>query len=225
MLPVKVTEISEAFRICGVPCAIEHKYDGFRVVITKEGNEVKLFTRRLENVTKQFPDVVETVKKHVKAKDFILDSEVVGYDPKTKRYKPFESISQRIKRKYDIDKLIKKLPVEINAFDILYLNGKSLVNEPFKKRRELLEKIIKPEHYKIKPSVQLVTDSEVKAMQFYKEALKMGEEGIMIKNLNATYQPGRRVGHIVKMKPVSNDLDLVIIEQASFINLTKEESI
>src|SRR3989344_5835513 len=185
MLPVKVTEISEAFRICGKPAALEHKYDGFRVVITKKGDEVKLFTRRLEEVTNQFPDVIEIIKKHIKAKDFIIDSEAVGYDPKTKRYKPFESISQRIKRKYDIDKLIKQLPVEINAFDILYLNGKSLVNEPFKKRRELLEKIIKPEHYKIKPSVQLVTDSEVKAMQFYKQALKDNQEGVIIKNLNS----------------------------------------
>src|SRR3989344_7389491 len=80
MLPVKVTELKEAFRICGKPAAIEHKYDGFRVLINKDGEEVKLFTRRLENVTKQFPDVVEVVKKYVKGKSFVLDSEVVGYD-------------------------------------------------------------------------------------------------------------------------------------------------
>ncbi|MCA9485432.1 MAG: DNA ligase, partial [Nanoarchaeota archaeon] len=101
MLPVKVTEIAEAFRICGKPAAIEHKYDGFRVVINKKGDDVKLFTRRLDNVTKQFPDVVKVIRTHVKAKDAILDSEVVGYDPKTKRQRPFEAISQRIRRKYD----------------------------------------------------------------------------------------------------------------------------
>lgn len=211
MLPVKVTTIEEAFKMCGKPAAIEHKYDGFRVVINKKSDEIKLFTRRLEEVTKQFPDVVEAVKKNVKGKDFILDSEVVGFDTKTKKYLPFEAISQRIKRKYEIERLIKELPVEVNVFDVIFYNGKTLMNEPFKKRRELLEKIVKNENWKIKISKQIVTDSEEKAMKFYKEALKIGEEGIMIKNLNAGYQQGRRVGFMVKMKPIVNDLDLVIV--------------
>jgi len=119
MLPVKVTEIEEAFRICGKPVAIEHKYDGFRVMINKdEKGSITLFTRRLENVTKQFPDIVETIKQNINGNSFILDSEVVGYNPKTKKYLPFEAISQRIKRKYDIEKLQISLPVEINVFDV-----------------------------------------------------------------------------------------------------------
>ncbi|MEK6818587.1 MAG: ATP-dependent DNA ligase, partial [Nanoarchaeota archaeon] len=170
MLPVKVTEIDEAFRICGRPAAIEHKYDGFRMLINKKGKEVFLFTRRLENVTKQFPDVVEAIKKYVKGEDFIIDSEVVGYDPKTKRYRPFEAISQRIKRKYDIDKIIKDLPVEVNVFDVIYHNGKSYIDVPFKDRRKILEKIIIKEEWKIRPSTQIVTDSNEEAMKFYKEA-------------------------------------------------------
>src|SRR3989338_3760629 len=210
MLPVKVTEIGEAFRICGKPAAIEHKYDGFRVVINKIGNDVKLFTRRLENVTNQFPDVVQTIKKFIKAKEVILDSEVVGYEPKTKRQRPFEAISQRIKRKYDIEKLEKELPVEVNVFDIIYHNGESLMQKPFSERRKVLEKIIPYEKWKIRLSMQIVTDSEEVALKFYNEALKAGEEGIMIKNLNAGYQQGRRVGYIVKMKPAANDLDFVI---------------
>jgi len=210
MLPVKVTEIKEAFRICGTPCAVEHKYDGFRVVISYDGKEVKLFTRRLDDVTKQFPDVVKIVEKHVKGKEFILDSEVVGYDPKTKRGKPFEAISQRIKRKYDIDKLEKELPVEVNVFDVLYYNGKSYMDHPFKERRKVIEKIVKSEKFKIRVSEQIVTSSEEEAMKFYKEALKLGEEGIMVKTLDVGYQQGRRVGYIVKMKPQANDLDLVI---------------
>ncbi|MEM3074930.1 MAG: ATP-dependent DNA ligase [Candidatus Pacearchaeota archaeon] len=210
MLPIKVTNIKEAFRICGIPCAIEHKYDGFRVVITKKDNEIKLFTRRLEEVTNQFPDLVELVKKYIKGKNFILDSEVVGFDPKTGKYKPFEAISQRIKRKYDIEELRKKLPVEANVFDVLYYEDESLVSKPFKERRKILEKIIPNEKWKIKPSFQIITDSEKLAMQFYKEALKIGEEGIMIKNLNATYKPGRYIGYIVKMKPEKHDFDLVI---------------
>ncbi|MFH1803175.1 MAG: ATP-dependent DNA ligase [archaeon] len=210
MLPVKVTEIKEAFRICGKPAAIEHKYDGFRVVINKVGNDVSLFTRRLENVTKQFPDVVQTVKKYVKAKEIILDSEVVGYDPKTKTQRPFEAISQRIRRKYDIEKLEKDLPVEVNVFDVIYYDGKSLMREPFTKRRKVLEKLIPHEKWKIRPSMQIVTDSEEEALKFYHEALKLGEEGIMVKKLDAPYQQGRRVGYIVKMKPAANDLDLVV---------------
>src|SRR3989344_3877513 len=211
MLPVKVTEIEEAFRICGKPAAIEHKYDGFRVLINKdEKGNISLFTRRLENVTSQFPDVVETIKRYVKANSFILDSEVVGFDPKTKIYLPFEAISQRIKRKYDINKLQKTLPVEINVFDILYYNNKAIENLSFKERRSILTKIIKEEQYKIRPSMQIITSDESEALKFYKSALTKGEEGIMLKRLDAPYHPGRRVGYMVKMKPDSAEFDLVI---------------
>jgi DNA ligase 1 len=211
MLPVKVTEMSEAFRICGKPLAVEHKYDGFRVVINKDSNgEIKLFTRKLDNVTKQFPDVVEIVKNYVKGKSFIIDSEVVGHDPKTKKTKPFEFISQRIKRKHEIDKLVKKLPVEVNVFDVMYYNGKSTIDMLFKKRRELIEKIVKTKKTKIRLSRQFVSGNEGKIIKFYKGALKIGEEGIMFKKLDAPYRPGRRVGYIVKMKPDAMDLDLVV---------------
>ncbi len=211
MLPVKVTDLSEGFRICGKPLAVEHKYDGFRVLINYDGKNVSLFTRKLDNVTKQFPDVVEIIKKHVNGKSFVLDSEVVGYDPNKKEYKPFEAISQRIRRKYDIDQIIKKLPVEINVFDIIFWNGDSQIDKPFKERRKLLEKVVRPEKWKIRHSTQFVTDNEKEVEKFYKDALKTGEEGIMMKNLNAPYRPGRRVGFMVKMKPEAKDLDLVIV--------------
>ncbi len=211
MLPVKVTEISEAFRICGKPVAVEHKYDGFRMIITSNGKEIKLFTRRLEDVTKQFPDVVSCIKQHVKAKEFILDSEVVGYDKDKKRYTPFEAISQRIKRKYDIEKLIEKLPVEVNVFDVLYADGKEILERPFSKRREILEGLIVPKQWIIRLSRQIVTSDEKEVEKFYKNALKIGEEGIMFKKLDAPYRPGRRVGYMVKLKPEVADLDLVIV--------------
>ena len=211
MLAVKAKDIEDAFRICGKPAAVEHKYDGFRVVINKDGEKISLFTRRLEEVTKQFPDIVDAVRKNVKGKNFILDSEAVGYDSKTKKYKPFEAISQRIKRKYDIDKLVKSLPVELNIFDVLYLDGKSLMDEEFRTRRKILEKIIKNEDYKIKVAKQIVTSSEKEAMEFYKDALKIGEEGIMVKKIDAPYRQGRRVGYMVKLKPAVKDLDLVIV--------------
>lgn len=211
MLPVKVTNLDEAFRICGKPAAIEHKYDGFRVLINKNGKEISLFTRKLENVTNQFPDIVSAIRKYVKGDSFVLDSEVVGYDPQNKNYMPFEAISQRIKRKYDIDDLIKKLPVEINVFDILYYNGKSVIDNTFYERRKLLEKAVKTERFVIRLSTQFVSGDEKEVEKFYKEALKIGEEGIMVKKLDAPYRPGRRVGYMVKMKPEAADLDLVIV--------------
>jgi DNA ligase 1 len=211
MLAVKVADIEEAFEVCNKPAAIEHKYDGFRMLISKHGKEIKLFTRRLENVTNQFPDVVEVVRKNVKGDSFMLDSEVVGFDPKTEVYKPFEAISQRIKRKYEIEKLIKELPVEVNVFDIVYYNGKSLLNLPFRERRKLIEKIVSSVKLKIRVAEQIITDSEKEALDFYKKALKLGEEGIMVKNIEAPYQSGRRVGYMVKLKPSIKDLDLVIV--------------
>lgn len=211
MLPVKVTKIEEAFKICGRPAALEHKYDGFRMLINSNNGIVTLFTRKLENVTVQFPDVVNVVKQYVKGKNFILDSEVVGYEQKTKKYMPFEAISQRIKRKYDVEKLIVKLPVEVNVFDVLYYEGESITQKQFVERRKLLEKIVKTEPFKLRLAKQFITDDIVKAQKFYEEALKIGEEGIIVKKLDAIYKPGRKVGYMVKLKPVAEDLDLVIV--------------
>jgi DNA ligase 1 len=210
MLAEKVKTIKDGFEAVGKPCAIEYKYDGFRLIIHKKGEEVFLFTRKLENVSKQFPEVVDYLKKYVKGNSFILDSEAVGFDKKTKEYKPFQSVSQRIKRKYDIEKIRDELPVEVNVFDVLYYEGKSLLNEPFKKRTELVKKIIINHPYKLIHSKQIITDDEKKAEEFYKQALRDHQEGVMMKNLESDYDPGRRVGNMVKIKPEERDLDLII---------------
>jgi len=210
MLPQKIKTIKEGFEKVGKPCAIEYKYDGFRILIHKKDKKVILFTRSLENVTKQFPEVVDYINKYAEGDSFILDSEAVGFDRKTKEYKPFQSISQRIRRKYHIEKLQKELPVEINVFDVLYYNKKSLLNETFEKRTALVKRIIRNHPYKIIHSKQIITGDEKKAEEFYKKALKNNQEGIMMKNLKSIYQPGRRVGHMLKMKPEDKDLDLVI---------------
>jgi len=211
MLALKAESIADGFERCGKPAAFELKYDGFRMIINKDDNgNIKIFTRRLDDVTKQFPEVKEYVKKFVNAKTFIIDSEAVGYDKKTKKYLPFQNISQRIKRKYDIEKMSQEFPVEVNAFDLIYYNGKSLINEPFKKRSELLREIIKNEKWKFVAAKQIITDNEKEAEEFYKEALKEGEEGIMIKNLSSPYKPGARVGYMLKFKPSMNEFDLVI---------------
>ncbi|MCS7134318.1 MAG: ATP-dependent DNA ligase [Candidatus Pacearchaeota archaeon] len=211
-LCLKVDSIKEAFESVGRPAKIELKYDGFRMLIHKtEKGKIILYTRRLDNITNQFPEVVDFVAKHVEGKSFILDAEAVGYDPKTKRYRPFQEISQRIKRKYEIEKMQKDLPVEVNIFDCLFYNGKSLIKEPLKERQKLLEKIIKPVKWKIKIAEGIITDKEEEAEKFYTEALKKGMEGIIMKNLNSHYQPGARVGTWVKFKPTQEPLDLVIV--------------
>jgi DNA ligase-1 len=210
MLAQKVLTIEEGFKAMGKPAQFEYKYDGFRMIIHKNGNEVKLFTRSLENVTKQFPEVIDYLKKYVKGKSFILDSEAVGFDKKTKEYQPFQHISQRIRRKYDIEKIREELPIELNVFDILFYNGKSLMELTQKKRSEFLRKIITNKPYKIIASKLLITDSVKKAEIFYKKALADNQEGLMIKNLEAKYHPGRKVGTWVKIKPEEKDLDLVI---------------
>ncbi len=210
MLALKVKTIQEGFETVGKPAAFEFKYDGFRMMISKADEKIKIFTRRLEEVTSQFPEVADYVKKYVKGKNFILDSEAVGFSPKTKVYRPFQEISQRIKRKYHIEKVASELPIEVNVFDILYYNGKSLIKEPFEKRTKLLRETITPAKWKLKPSEQIITSDEKKAEEFYQEALKQGEEGVMIKSLSAPYKPGARVGYMLKLKPEENELDLVI---------------
>ena len=210
MLAQKAKNIEEGFKKVGKPCAIEYKYDGFRMIIHKQGEEIKLFTRSLENVTKQFPEVIEYVKKFVKGNTFILDSEAVGFDSKTKEYQPFQSISQRIRRKYNIKEMQEKFPIEVTVFDILYHEGKPLLNEQFEKRTALVKKIITNHPYKLIHSKQIITRDKEKAEKFYNEALKANQEGVIMKNLEAKYQPGNRVGHMIKVKPEERDLDLVI---------------
>lgn len=214
MLFLKTNNIKEAFEKVGKPAALEYKYDGFRMMINKFNNEknkeeIKIFTRKLDNVTKQFPDVVNSIK-NIDAESFIIDCEAVGYDPTTKKYMPFQEISQRIKRKYNIEIIEKKLPVELNVFDILYYNGKSLINEPFEKRREILEKIITPIFRKIVLAKQIKTSNELQAQEFFEKAIKDNVEGLMIKSLSAPYKPGARVGYGVKLKEEAKELDLVI---------------
>ncbi|MDP4012092.1 MAG: ATP-dependent DNA ligase, partial [Candidatus Nanoarchaeia archaeon] len=211
MLAIIVKDVEEGFERVGKPAAIEQKYDGFRLQLHKNKKEIKLFTRRMENVTKQFPDVVDAVEKYVKGDKFILDCEAVGYDPKSGKYLPFQKISQRIKRKYDIEKTAKEFPVEAKVFDVLEYEGKSYLDKPLKERRKLLEKIVGGKKNKLVLSELLITDDVKKAEKFYNDSLKLGHEGVMIKSLEASYKPGRYVGYMCKLKNILEALDLVII--------------
>lgn len=209
MLFQKAEDIEDAFSRVGKPAAFEYKYDGFRMSVHNNKGKISLFTRRLEEVTNQFPDVVDIIKKNVEASSFIIDCEVIGIDAKTGAWLPFQDISQRIKRKYDIKNLVKEVPVMVNVFDAIYV-GKSLLKEPFKKRREILEGIVKETPGKLSLAKQIITSDKDKAQQFYTEALAKRNEGVMAKNLSAEYKPGSRVGYGVKIKPTLENLDLAI---------------
>ena len=212
MLALKADTIEDAFETVGRPAAVEFKYDGFRIQAHKdEKGKIRLFTRRLEDVTNQFPDVVEFVKKNVEGKSFIIDSEAVGYDKKTGKYLPFQNISQRIKRKYDIGRISIDFPVELNVFDIIYYKGKSLINEKFEKRRNLLEKIIRQQPKKIVLSKIKIVSEKKEVDKFFREAVNAGNEGLMFKSLDAPYKPGARVGYMIKFKSMMETLDLVIV--------------
>ena len=212
MLAILIKDILQGFKQIGNPCQIEYKYDGMRLQIhvTKKG--IFLFTRRLENLTTQFPDIVENIQEQHLDKEAIFDCEVVGYDHKTKAYLPFKNISQRIKRKYDIQEISKEFPVECILFDLVYYDNKTLLNEPFKKRIELLHQIIKPKERKVTFSKSMQTDDEKEAQRFYTKALQEGQEGLIFKNLDAPYKAGRYVGFMAKLKPTLEPLDLVIVK-------------
>tara|TARA_Y100000310_G_C20571924_1_gene758484 strand:- start:286 stop:1293 length:1008 start_codon:yes stop_codon:yes gene_type:complete len=211
MLALPVENVETAFKDLGKPIQFEHKLDGFRMSVHSNGKEIKLFTRRLENVTNQFPDAVEMVKKHVKGKNFILDCEAVGFDYKSKKYLPFQNISQRIKRKYGIEDMAKKLPVELNVFDIIYYDGKNLMEKSLRERRELLEKIVKVKKREMVLTRKLVTDDANKVESFFNEALEHSMEGLMVKNYEGEYKPGRYVKGWMKLKNVLEPLDCVIL--------------
>lgn len=191
--------------------ALEIKYDGARIQIHKNKNEIWLFTRRLENVTKQFPEIVKCARENITADSVIVEGELVAIMSREDRHpRPFQDLSRRIKRKYEILEMTKKIPVEINLFDLVFCEGKNKIEERFEDRRNLLERIIN-ETETLRLAKQLITKKLKDADKFYKEALDLGHEGIMVKNLDAPYQPGSRVGYMYKVKPIMETLDLVIV--------------
>ncbi len=212
LLAEKVPTLKEAFEAFVPKVLLEFKFDGMRGLLHKKGDKVWLFTRRLEDVTAAFPEVERWVKENVKVKDCILDSEILGINPKTGKPIPFQLLSTRIRRKYEIEKAMKELPVQVNLFDILYLNGKTLFDLPLEERREILAKNIHEVRGKFQRATFLKPKSLEEAEKFYKEALDAGHEGLIVKNLEAKYVPGRRVeGGWLKVKPTLENLDLVIV--------------
>lgn len=208
LLAEKAQDLKEALETFERPI-LEFKYDGARVCIHKKGDMLWFYTRRLEDVTRQFPDLKELVLKGVKAKECIIEGEMLGIDAKGEAL-PFQQLSQRIKRKYDIEQMARTIPIQVNLFDIVYLDGKDLFSETLEKRKKLLESVVNVIPGKFQLAEKLVTKDIKEAEKFYERALKAKQEGVMVKNLDASYQPGRRVGYWLKVKPIMETLDLVI---------------
>jgi DNA ligase-1 len=211
MLAQSMPSLEEALIKDSGRASVEIKYDGARVQIHKSGAVVKIFSRRLEEVTGALPDVVEYAKKSIKAGEVILDGESVAVDPRTRRPKPFQDILRRFRRKYGVEKKAEEIPFETYIFDLLYLDGALLIDKPLKARRKKLESIIKEEKNKFMISQHLVTDDLSEAQAFYDHALGIGHEGVMVKNQDASYVIGSRVGYMYKVKPIAETLDLVIM--------------
>jgi DNA ligase-1 len=189
----------------------EFKYDGARLQCHKKDDKVWLFTRRLENVTEQFPDVVEFCKKGLKAKECIVEGEALGINTKDGTPLPFQTLSQRIHRKYDIEKMTKEIPVQVNLFDVIYVDGETVFDKPLKERRKILEKIVKVISGKFQLTKQIISDDVNELEKFYKEALANKQEGLMLKVLESSYIFGRHVDGWYKLKPIMETLDCVIV--------------
>ncbi|HLD48799.1 MAG TPA: ATP-dependent DNA ligase, partial [archaeon] len=170
--------------------AIEKKYDGLRLQIHKDGNSIKIFSRRLDEVTRQFPEIAEWSRDNLAAKQCIVEGEAIAID-KEGRPKPFQILSRRIQRKYDIEKTAKEIPVQVNLFDLIYFNG-SFMDKPLKERWNKLKEILN-ETKRFRLADHIETKDIEKADRFYKESLSEGQEGVIVKNLSAPYQPGKRV--------------------------------
>ncbi|MGB9940137.1 ATP-dependent DNA ligase [Methanosarcina sp.] len=193
--------------------AIEWKFDGARVQIHKAGNSVALFSRKLENVTNSLPDLVEIVRKHVKAESAILDGEAVAVDENGKP-RAFQEILKRFRRKYDVEEKALGIPIQLNLFDIMYLNGKTLIDLPLIERRKALESCVESsveDSKSICVDKQVITGDLELIEKIYREALKAGHEGLMVKNPNSFYSPGKRGKNWLKKKPLMETLDLVIV--------------
>lgn len=189
------------------PCAVEPKYDGFRLQIhykkIQEGAEVKIYSRNLEEVSFMFPDIVEGVKSAVKGEEVIFEGEAIGFDPLSGGLLPFQETVQR-KRKYDIEEKSKEIPLKLFIFELLYSDGISYLEKPFTIRRNKMESSIRATGNIFNDMLLLAPDKIMKEgkkiEQMFDDAIEKGLEGIIAKKLNGIYQPGARGWNWIKFK-------------------------
>jgi len=214
MLAERVKSESEAIEKLGSEFAAEYKLDGERVQIHYKDRVITLYSRRLENITNYYPDILENVPKALKTTDVILEAEAVAINQDSGEFLPFQELMHR-RRKYDIDRIVEKYPITVNLFDVLYLNGQDLLNEPYKTRRKKLEEItIENDYTKIVTQTIVHTENEIE--DFLENGINAGCEGLMLKVLDAPYRAGARGSNWLKLKreyrnELGDSLDLVVI--------------
>lgn len=188
--------------------AVEWKFDGVRIQIHKDGDRVMLYSRKLEEISLSLPDIVDSVLECVHADTVILDGEAVAIDSDG-RPRAFQDTMRRFRRKYNVEEAADSIPIRVNVFDIMYLNGENLINTPYIERRKLLSSVVSncPNIY---VDDFLIVSSPEEAYSVYESALKAGHEGIMLKNPQSFYSPGKRGKNWLKKKPVMDTLDLVV---------------
>ncbi len=198
-LAERLPSAEEAVKRLGGEFAAEPKFDGFRVQVHKNADDIKLFSRNLENTTHAFPDLIAGVKKEVKAKSAIFEGEAIAYNPFTSEFLPFQETTKR-RRKYKIEEMVKKLPLVLFAFDLLYLNGRDITQKPYRERRKLLQSIIVKNGRVIKLAEEKVLHRASEISEFFNEAISEGLEGLMLKKLDSPYVAGGRGFHWIKFK-------------------------
>jgi len=206
MLAQMATGLGEVFEEHGGRTALEYKLDGVRIQIHMLNGNVRIFSRRLTDVTKSLPDIVSLVRGEIKSKGVILEGEVIAIGDDGKPM-PFQHLMRRFKRIHEIDRVTGEIPVELYLFDALYIDGESMIKTPYIERRNRLKEIAG----NIPLTRQIITGDLNEAEAFLKSAINEGHEGLMAKRLDSPYTPGVRGKHWFKIKPVLSHLDLVIV--------------
>jgi DNA ligase-1 len=197
-------------------CRAEYKYDGERIQAHKKRDDVILFSRRLENITDQYPDGVEYVRKHVKAEEAIVEAEAVAVDPETGEMKPFQELMHR-RRKYGIKEAMAEHPITLFMFDVLYVDGKDLTLQPYPVRHKHLEKVIEQTN-NVQVAESIIAENPEQLEKFFEKTVESGSEGIMCKSVNqdSVYQAGARGWLWIKYKrdyrsEMTDTVDLVVV--------------
>lgn len=200
MLAERLRSLPEIMERLGGKCAFEYKYDGIRVqahIKKGPGGFVKLFSRRLEDLTSNFPDIGEALLRQLKGREAIVEGECVAYDPDTGTLQPFQNVTHR-RKKHGMEKAVEDIPVRIFLFDMLYCDGEDYTLKPYSFRRMRLESSFKDddsERYdRIGYTSRAIIDSDEKAQKFFDGAIAARCEGIMAKSLSedSVYRAGSR---------------------------------
>ncbi len=214
MLADRVKSENEAFKKMGKKFAAEFKLDGERVQIHLDNGRVDLFSRKLENIKRYYPDIVENIPKALHVQNGIFETEVVAINEDTGEFLPFQELMHR-RRKYNVDKAVLQYPITVNFFDVLYCDGKSCLDLTYEQRRKILTKIISEDNFiKIIPQIVITRENEIE--DFLENSINSGCEGLMLKDLGAPYRAGARGSNWLKLKreyrnELGDSLDLVVI--------------